>query len=127
MRIPTLFLAAGDLVALGVVTVIGFATHAESGLALLPRMLTTFVPLTVSWLLIALLLGLFRAEIVADPRQLWKPCAAMLFAGPLAALLRAILLSTTVIPIFALVLSGTSALGLLVWRGIYWRWRSRRA
>ncbi|MCX6065316.1 MAG: hypothetical protein NT121_06130 [Chloroflexi bacterium] len=40
-------LLAGDVLALAVVTVVGFATHGETGVSLAPRMLTTFLPLTL--------------------------------------------------------------------------------
>jgi hypothetical protein len=43
----------------------------------------------------------------------------MLFAAPLAALLRGLLLNAPIIPIFAVVLGATSAFGMLVWRGVY--------
>ena len=128
MKKETWELAAGDILTIGVVTVIGFATHSEANLAVLPRMLTTFLPLTVSWLIIATLLGLFRPQISGNPRQLWLPVAAMLFAGPLAALTRAFLLNTVVIPVFGLVLSASTALGMLAWRALWvWMQRSRQA
>ncbi|MFN8463640.1 MAG: hypothetical protein U0X93_17945, partial [Anaerolineales bacterium] len=50
---------------------------------------------------------------------LWRPALAMLFAAPLAALVRANILGSMVIPVFANVLAATSALGMVVWRGIY--------
>jgi ABC-type xylose transport system permease subunit len=43
----------------------------------------------------------------------------MIFAAPLAAILRGLLINAPVIPIFAVVLSATSAFGMLIWRGIY--------
>lgn len=117
----THWLILGDIFSIALVTVIGFATHGQTELALLPRMLTTFGPLALAWLLVAPFLGLFRPEITANPRQLWRPFLGMVFAGPLAALLRAFLLNTVVIPIFALVLSGSAGLGMLAWRSIWWR------
>ena len=122
-KIPAL-LVAGDLLAIAIVTLIGFATHGEAGVALAPRMLTTFVPLTFGWFLIAPFLGLFNPEVVSNPRQLWRPALAMVFAGPLAALLRAVLLNTVVIPIFGVVLSGSAGLGMLAWRAL-WCWLKR--
>lgn len=119
MQKTTLALAGGDLLTLAVVTLVGFATHGEARLALLPRMLTTFIPLTMSWLLFAALLKLFDPEISANPRQLWRLVAAMFFAGPLAELLRALLLGTIVIPVFGVVLSASAALGLLIWRAVW--------
>jgi hypothetical protein len=118
MRKLLLPLIFGDLLALALVTVIGFATHGETNVALLPRMLTTFLPLTAGWFLLAPWLGLFNPEVVANPRQLWRPCVALLYAGPLAALLRALLLNTVVIPVFGVVLSGSAGLGLTLWRAL---------
>ncbi|GAB4486751.1 MAG: hypothetical protein Fur0016_16570 [Anaerolineales bacterium] len=115
-QIPLLF---GDLLAIALLTVIGFATHGETDLSLLPRMLTTFGPLALGWLLVAPFLGLFQPGIISNPRQWWRPFLAMVFAGPLAALLRAFLLNTVVIPIFAVVLSGSAGLGMVVWR-FFW-------
>ncbi len=120
------FLILGDLLALTVITLIGFATHGETSLSFLPRMLTTLVPLAVSWYLVAPWLGLFDPQVTGEAHWLWRPMLAMLFAGPLAVLLRAILLNTVVIPIFAVVLSVTSALGMLVWRGVWLFWNKRR-
>ena len=124
-KFPTI-LVAGDILAIAVVTVIGFATHGEAGVALVPRMLTTFGPLTLGWFLLAPFLGLFTPEITSAPRQLWRPVLVMVFAGPLAALLRAVLLNTVVIPVFGVVLSGSAGVGMLVWRALwYWLKRSK--
>ncbi|PWB74789.1 MAG: hypothetical protein C3F07_06895 [Anaerolineales bacterium] len=113
------FLIAGDILAIVIVTVIGFATHGEADLSFLPRMLAAFVPLTVSWFLLAPWFGLFQQEITSNPRQLWRPVFAMLFAAPLAAVVRGFLLNAPIIPIFAVVLASTSAFGILIWRGLY--------
>ncbi|GAB4458018.1 MAG: hypothetical protein Kow0070_11040 [Anaerolineales bacterium] len=109
----------GDLLAIALVTVIGFATHGEADLSFLPRMLAAFIPLTLSWLLLAPWFGLFQAEIVSTPKQLWRSVFAMLFAAPFAALLRGLWLNAPIIPIFAVVLASTSALGMLIWRALY--------
>lgn len=119
-------LILGDLLAIAFVTIIGFATHGEIDLALLPRMLATFIPLTAAWFLAAPWLGLFDERITDNPRQLWRAPLAMLFAGPLAAVLRAFWLGGVVIPIFAVVLSGSAGLGMLAWRALWLilsRWR----
>jgi len=112
-------LILGDILAILIVTIIGFATHGEAGLSFIPRMAAAFFPLLMAWFLLSPFLGLFQAEITSNPKQLWRPILAMFFAGPFAAILRGILLSAPVIPIFAVVLSATSAFGMLVWRGIY--------
>jgi hypothetical protein len=112
-------LVLGDGIALAILTVIGFATHGETDMSFLPRMLTTFIPLLVSWFLIAPWLGLFNVQITSAPRQLWRPLLAMLLAAPMAAVLRAAMLNAVALPLFALILGGSAALGMLLWRGLY--------
>lgn len=118
------WLISGDVLVIGLVVFIGFATHGEADVAFLPRMAAAFFPLLLAWFGLAPLLGLFRPEVAADMRQGWRPALGMLFAGPLAALLRAILLGTVVIPVFALVFSGTAALGMTLWRAV-WAYAAR--
>lgn len=108
-----------DAVAIALVTFAGFAFHGETDASILPRFLLSYVPLTVAWFIIAPLLGLYQPEITSNPKQLWRPALAMIFAAPLAALSRANILGSMVIPVFANVLAATSALGMVVWRGLY--------
>ena len=119
MSKPKWILYTGDVLAIAIVTVIGFATHGEANLSFLPRMLAAFIPLTVAWLLLAPWFGLFQSEITSNPKQLWRPIYAMIFAAPLAVVLRGLILNNAIIPIFAVVFSATSAFGILVWRGVY--------
>jgi len=110
---------SGDLLAIALVTFIGFATHGEAGISFLPRMAATYFPLSIAWFLLAPAMGLFDREIPSNPKQLWRPALTALFVGPAAAVLRGFLLNAPVIPVFAVVLSGTSALGMVVWRALY--------
>ena len=119
------FLILGDIIALAIITVIGFASHGETGLSFLPRMLTTFVPLVVSWFLIAPWLGLFDARITSTPKMLWRPPLAMILAAPMTVILRATLLNGIALPLFTLILGGSAALGVFVWRGV-WNWINQR-
>jgi hypothetical protein len=114
-------LILGDILAIALITFIGFATHGEAGLAFLTRIAATYFPLSVSWFLLAPALGLFQQETTSNLKQLWRPVFAALFAAPLAAVLRGLILNAPIIPIFAVVLSATSALGMLLWRGLYFR------
>lgn len=109
----------GDILTLGLITLIGFATHGETGLSFLPRMGALFFPLVISWLLLAAWLGLFQQEIISNPKQLWRPALSALFAAFLAAVLRGFILNAPIFPIFAVVLSMISALGMVLWRGIH--------
>jgi hypothetical protein len=112
------FLLVGDVLTLGMVTVFGFATHGTFDTAGL-RMLSTFIPLVIAWLLVAPHLDAFNLQIIKDYRNLWRPFWAMVIAAPMAAWLRGAWLNAPILPIFVIVLGGFSALGLLVWRSIY--------
>ena len=112
-------LILGDTLTIAFVTIIGFVSHGESGLSFLPRMAAIFFPLSVSWFLLAPWLGLFEKGIISHPKQLWRPALTALFAAPLAAVLRAFILNAPVIPIFAVVLGATTALGIVIWRVLY--------
>jgi Protein of unknown function (DUF3054) len=112
-------LVIGDIITILVITIIGFATHDETGTAFLPRMAVIFFPLTIAWLMIVPWFGLSRPEVVFNPKQLWRPAFAMIFVAPLTLVLRGLILNTPIIPIFAVVLSVTSAFGMVVWRGFY--------
>jgi len=113
-------LILGDLLALGIITLIGFTTHGEIGPSYLPRMAASFFPVCAAWFLLAPWFGLFQNDIVQNGRQLWRPVLVIFFAGPLAALLRGFILNSPVIPVFVVVLSITSALGLILWRAVYY-------
>lgn len=119
-------LIIGDILAILITTLIGFVTHGETDLSFLPRMAAAFFPLVIAWFLIAPFLELFQKENTADPKQLWRPVLAMIFAGPLAAVLRGLWLGAAIVPIFAVVLASTSAFGMLVWRGLYYFFISRK-
>lgn len=112
-------LYAGDTLSIATLTLIGFATHGETSLSFLPRMGALFAPLVISWFLLAPGFGLFQQDIVSTPKQLWRPALAMLFAAPFAAVLRGFILNAPVLPIFAAVLAGVSALGMVIWRTVY--------
>jgi hypothetical protein len=123
-----MLLLAGDAITIAILTVIGFATHNETGLGFLPRMATTYFPLVVSWFVAAWGLGLLDPTIPwahSTPGKAWQALLAALFAGPLAAVLRGLALGINVIPVFAIVLSVTTGLGMLIWR-ITWAWLSTR-
>jgi hypothetical protein len=112
-------LILGDILAITILTIIGFATHGEVGFSYLSRMGTTFFPMLISWFLAATWVDLFDERVVTNPQLFWRIFLAMLFAAPLAAVLRAVLLHSVAQPLFTLILGSTNALGMLVWRGIY--------
>ena len=118
-------LILGDVLVVAIITLLGFSAHGELGFASLPRMLTTFLPLLIGWFLVAPWLGLFDLPKLHS-NILWRIPFAMLLAAPLATVLRAASLNETVIPLFTLILGGSTAIGLVVWRG-FWIWLSSPA
>ena len=119
-------LILGDCITLGLVTILGFASHGTAGTAG-SRMLTTYVPLLISWFLLAPHLGAFDPARIGDLRQIWRPFWAMVLAGPMAAWIRGAWLNAPILPVFVVVLGGVSALGLLAWRVIYALVASRKS
>jgi hypothetical protein len=113
-----IFLSAGDLVTLALVTLYGFASHDLLG-STGWRLMSTFGPLLLSWFLVSPHLGAFDLQRAAQPRELWRPFWAMVLAGPLAAFLRGLILDAPIIPVFVIVLGGISALALLAWRALF--------
>ena len=114
-----LSLYLGDALILFITTLVGFVTHGETDLSFLPRFLAAFVPLAVAWFLLAPWFGLFEPEISSSFKQLWRPGLVMLFAAPLAVVIRGLVLNAAILPIFAMVLGATAALGIVIWRGLY--------
>lgn len=114
-------LILGDLLAIVILTVIGFASHDEMDVSFLPRMAATFVPMAVGWFLLAPALGLFDAERVRSTRDLWRPAWGAFFASQWAVILRGLWLNAPVLPLFGIILGATAALGMVIWRGI-WLW-----
>lgn len=112
-------LIVGDILAILVTTLIGFATHGELKSEFLIRMVAAIVPLTVAWFLIAPWLGLFQPGIISNPKLLWRPVLAMIFAAPLAVVFRGLILNSAILPIFAIVFGATSAFGMVLWRGLF--------
>ena len=117
---PTLLTAliVGDLIAILLVTLIGFIFHGES--IANPRWLTTFFPFTAAWALQAPWLGLYRPAVASNVREAWwRAGLAALLAAPMAGLLRALLLGSVVIPVFVIVLALTAAAVVALWRLSY--------
>lgn len=110
-------LILGDALVLVFVTIYGFATHGELGN--LSRMLTTFIPITFSWFIVAPFFGLYDDNYVCQISQLWRVILAMIAVVPLAAWLRGLWLQSPILPIFVLVLGGVSMIMMLLWRAIY--------
>lgn len=119
MQKSKLVLVVGDVIAIALLTFIGFATHGEADVSFLPRMAAAFFPVLVGWFVLAPWFGLFDTQIISNPRSLWRILFAMLAVAPLAVMLRAAILNAAALPLFTLVLGSTNAFGMLVWRALY--------
>jgi len=119
-------LILGDLLAIFLITLIGFATHGEADQSFLPRMAAIYFPLSIAWFLLAPSLGLFQQELISRPTQLWRPALSAFFAAQLAAVLRGFILNTPIIPIFAVVLGAAGAVGMVLWR-LIWYWIAKHS
>jgi hypothetical protein len=112
-------LILGDVIAFIILTVIGFATHGETGLSYLPRMAAAFVPTGLGWFLLAPWFGLFDETVISSPKALLRIPFAFLFIAPFAAVLRSVWLGEPVSAIFTFVLAATNAAGMMIWRWVY--------
>lgn len=112
-------LIIGDILVIAILTIVGFAMHDETDLSFIPRMGTTFFPLLIAWFLIAPWFGLFDNQVILNQKNLWRIAVALLFATPFATTLRSAILNNAVLPLFVLILSGSTALGMIAWRWIY--------
>jgi len=109
-------LILGDITALAILTVIGFATHGGAEPSHLPRMAASFLPLSLAWFALAPWFGLFAETTISSPKHLLRIPLVFLFAVPLAVMFRSVILGIPVVPVFALVLGSTNALGIIIWR-----------
>ncbi len=113
------WLLLGDLLALTLVTVLGFATHGTLGSAGV-RLWATFIPLLAGWVLVGATAGLFDFSLVTEARQLWRPVWAMILVAPFTTWFRAWWLGIGIPPVFIAVLAATGGLGMLLWRALFW-------
>ena len=109
-------LILGDMLAIAILTIIGFASHGETNPSFIPRMGTTFFPVLVGWFLLAPWFGLLDPASVTEARLLWRIPLAMLFAAPFAAIIRAALLGSSAAPLFTAIIGCSFALGMMLWR-----------
>lgn len=118
LKLSTLIgLVIGDVLVVLAVTLYGFQSHNQSLTNL--RWMTTFLPLCLAWGLIAPWFGLYQANVINRPLQVWRIIPALLVATPLAVIARSLWLGMPVLWIFALVIGGVLLLALLIWRLIW--------
>ena len=114
-------LIAGDILAIAVLTLIGFASHEELTVSFIPRMGATFFPVAISWFVIAPWFGLFQDGYLSKMRLHWRVAIAALYASTMAAALRGLILGRDIPPVFVVALGVAAAIGMVVWRWFYAR------
>ena len=115
----------GDVVVLTVLTVVGFAMHETLGAA--ARLSVTVGAFLVAWLWIAPWFGAFRGDVIGEPKHTWRVLPAWVAAAPFGAVLRGLLLGLTVSPIFVVVMTAVTGVGLVIWRGVLAWWLTSRS
>ena len=111
-------LVIGDILAILLVTAVGFISHGTITTAG-TRIYAMFFPLIAAWFLVAPFMGAYDLSRTSDYKQLWRPFWAMVVASPFAAWMRGIWLGTPVNLVFVFVLGGVGSIGILIWRGLF--------
>lgn len=110
-------LLVGDALAIALAVLYGLQFHQTEG-QIVQRFALTFLPWTLAWLSTAPAIGLYRQSdfsVTQTGLILW----AMALASPLAGLLRAVWLASTVLPLFVLIMGAVSAAAIILWRLLY--------
>jgi hypothetical protein len=116
---PQLLLIVGDMGIFMFFAFTGRETHAPGDPNPIVNALPTLLPFLIVWLAIAALGGVYRSGVFTNPRSAFlRTLIAWLIAGPIAIIVRAILLSRTVIPWqFVAVTLGLVGILLVLWHG----------
>lgn len=121
-------LAVGDVALFMVFAAIGRASHSEAaGFSAIAEIAQTAAPFALGWFVIAPWLGLFNADVSAQPRRmLGRTALAWVLALPIGLIVRALIIGRGSPLSFAIVTFITALLMLLGWRGAYAWFASRR-
>lgn len=112
-------LVIGDALAIALAVLYGLQFHQLEG-QIAQRFAFTFLPWTLAWLSSASALGLYK-QVRFSAGLIGLVLWAMTLASPLAGLLRAVWLGSTVLPLFVLIMGAVTALAIIIWRLIYFR------
>lgn len=115
-------LASGDLLAFLAFSAIGRGSHGEeTGLAAIPAVIMTAAPFAIAWFVVSPFVGVYRKELVANPRKMaMRTFIAWVLSWPVAMALRGVFVDRAVPPLtFALIALFVNAAFLLLWRWPY--------
>lgn len=100
-------------------TLLGFISHSGESEMSIGRVAATFVPFTLAWTLVSPWLGAYDPEKLKDIKSIWRPALASLYAAPLGALGRSLVLKTPILVLFVLIMGGVTAVLIVLWRTIF--------
>jgi hypothetical protein len=104
----------GDAVVITGLTIVGFATHETLGQV--GRLVVTVVAFLLAWAFVAPWFGVFDPTTLVTASKVWLVFLAWIAAAPLGAVLRGLVLSIDVAPMFVVVMAVVTGAGLVVWR-----------
>jgi hypothetical protein len=113
----------GDIGVYLLATILGFLSHAGESDPTINRMAATFLPFIISWTIIAPWLGVYHPDTTSDPKSLWRPVLATLYAAPVGAFGRSLWLDSPTLPLFVIIMAGVIAGLMFLWRGLLTRLR----
>ena len=116
-------LLLGDWLVLFLVTLLGFFNHNQQ--FQLWRYLATALPLCLAWFFSAPVFGLFSSDHLSPSSSWWRIIWAVSLSTPLALLIRALLLASSVQVSFALVMILISTFSIIIWRLIWFKFIKR--
>jgi len=115
-------LALGDMLVFLAFAAIGRGSHGEAtGLAAIPQVILTAAPFAIAWFIVAPFVGVYRRELVANPRKMAvRTLVGWVLSWPMAMALRGIFVDHAVPPwTFAVIALVVNAAFLLIWRWPY--------
>ncbi len=115
-------LALGDILAFLAFAAIGRGSHGEAtGLAAIPQVILTAAPFAIAWFIVAPFVGVYRRELMADPRKMAaRTLLGWVLSWPVAMALHGIFVDHAVPPwTFAVIALVVNAAFLLIWRWPY--------
>jgi hypothetical protein len=123
----TWWLVGGDILAVLVLSIIGYLMHYAGKEPFSFRWLSTFLPFCLGWGMAASLAGLYSAPVASHWREsVWRAALAGILAAPFAAMVRGLYLDAAVSPLFMIVLSAFAMATMALWRGIWAMLASRK-
>ena len=117
-----LTLVVGDILVFMIFAMIGRGSHGEaSGLGALPQIFLTALPFMLGWFIVAPFLGVYRRNLMNDPRKMaGRTALGWLLSWPVAMLLRGVFVDHAIPPAtFAVITLITNLILLEVWRWPY--------